>query len=101
MDLQDVEIDALADLLKRLTTRYDNLFQCSFPYSMGFHQAPRRKALVTSSFTCTSIPASAQLHRAEVSGWFRNAGHAPARSHTEQAADRLRKLSEVHYRQTV
>ena len=31
---------ALADILKRLTTRYDNLFQISFPYSMGFHQRP-------------------------------------------------------------
>ena len=32
--------DALADALKRLTTRYDHLFQVSFPYSMGFHQRP-------------------------------------------------------------
>jgi UDPglucose--hexose-1-phosphate uridylyltransferase len=32
--------DGLADALKRLTTRYDNLFQISFPYSMGFHQRP-------------------------------------------------------------
>ncbi len=31
---------ALADVLKQLTTRYDNLFEISFPYSMGFHQSP-------------------------------------------------------------
>jgi len=30
----------LADILRSLTTRYDNLFQVSFPYSMGFHQQP-------------------------------------------------------------
>lgn len=36
----DVEKDALADIVKRLTTRYDNLFECSFPYSAGMHQAP-------------------------------------------------------------
>jgi len=30
----------LADILKRVTTRYDNLFARSFPYSMGFHPAP-------------------------------------------------------------
>ncbi len=30
----------LADIYKQLTVRYDNLFQTSFPYSMGFHQAP-------------------------------------------------------------
>ena len=34
------ERDDLADILKRLTTRYDNLFECSFPYSAGMHQAP-------------------------------------------------------------
>jgi UDPglucose--hexose-1-phosphate uridylyltransferase len=30
----------LASILKALTTRYDNLFQTSFPYSMGWHGAP-------------------------------------------------------------
>jgi UDPglucose--hexose-1-phosphate uridylyltransferase len=30
----------LADVLRRLTTRYDNLFAASFPYTMGLHQAP-------------------------------------------------------------
>jgi len=34
------ERTALADILKRVTTRYDNLFAISFPYSMGFHLAP-------------------------------------------------------------
>jgi UDPglucose--hexose-1-phosphate uridylyltransferase len=31
---------ALADILKCVTSRYDNLFQTSCPYSMGFHQQP-------------------------------------------------------------
>jgi UDPglucose--hexose-1-phosphate uridylyltransferase len=39
-ELSSEERDALSDILKRLTTRYDNLFQTSFPYSMGFHQRP-------------------------------------------------------------
>jgi UDPglucose--hexose-1-phosphate uridylyltransferase len=34
------EKNALARILKNLTTRYDNLFQVSFPYSAGIHQAP-------------------------------------------------------------
>jgi UDPglucose--hexose-1-phosphate uridylyltransferase len=34
------ERDGLADALKRLTTRFDNLFETSFPYTMGFHQSP-------------------------------------------------------------
>jgi UDPglucose--hexose-1-phosphate uridylyltransferase len=32
--------NGLADILKRITTRYDRLFEIPFPYSMGFHQAP-------------------------------------------------------------
>ena len=31
---------ALADILKRVTSRYDNIFGVPFPYSMGFHQRP-------------------------------------------------------------
>ncbi|MGB8014035.1 MAG: UDP-glucose--hexose-1-phosphate uridylyltransferase [Terriglobales bacterium] len=31
---------SLAGMFKALTARYDNLFETSFPYSMGFHQAP-------------------------------------------------------------
>lgn len=26
----------LAKVLKKLTTKHDNLFECSFPYSMGW-----------------------------------------------------------------
>ncbi len=39
-DLNADECDALADMIHRLTALYDRLFNCSFPYSMGFHQAP-------------------------------------------------------------
>ncbi len=38
--LEDRERDDLADLLRRLTARYDDLFGVPFPYSMGFHQSP-------------------------------------------------------------
>jgi UDPglucose--hexose-1-phosphate uridylyltransferase len=38
--LDPVERSSLADIFKQLTTRYDNLFEISFPYSMGFHQSP-------------------------------------------------------------
>lgn len=39
-DLSDEERDGLAEAISVLTIRYDNLFKTSFPYSMGFHQAP-------------------------------------------------------------
>lgn len=34
------EKNLLANIIKRLTTKYDNLFNISFPYSAGMHQAP-------------------------------------------------------------
>jgi UDPglucose--hexose-1-phosphate uridylyltransferase len=39
-DLDDAGRAGLADILKQLTVRYDNLFETSFPYSMGWHGAP-------------------------------------------------------------
>ncbi|AWL13039.1 UDP-glucose--hexose-1-phosphate uridylyltransferase [Saliniradius amylolyticus] len=39
-DLDKAQKTSLASILKNITTRYDNLFQCRFPYSMGWHNAP-------------------------------------------------------------
>ena len=38
--LSSGERDLLGDILRRITIRYDNLFETAFPYSMGFHQRP-------------------------------------------------------------
>lgn len=38
--LQPSQRDNLAAIIKAITTAYDNLFQTSFPYSMGWHSAP-------------------------------------------------------------
>jgi UDPglucose--hexose-1-phosphate uridylyltransferase len=40
VELTGDERALLADALKRVTVRYDNLFEVSFPYTMGVHQAP-------------------------------------------------------------
>jgi UDPglucose--hexose-1-phosphate uridylyltransferase len=40
LDMTPAERDDLADIMVRLGIRYDNLFETSFPYSMGIHQAP-------------------------------------------------------------
>ncbi|WP_295442736.1 UDP-glucose--hexose-1-phosphate uridylyltransferase [Sphingorhabdus sp. EL138] len=39
-DLAPEQRDDLAHIMKAVTTAYDNLFQTSFPYSMGWHGAP-------------------------------------------------------------
>jgi len=38
--MTDEETVAFADALKRITVKYDNLFETSFPYSSGIHQTP-------------------------------------------------------------
>ncbi len=91
--------DALADLLKRLTTRYDNLFQTAFPYSMGFHQALRSDAdAAYDHFHAHFYPPllrSATIRKFMVG--FELLG-SPQRDLTpEDAAARLRDLSETHY----
>jgi UDPglucose--hexose-1-phosphate uridylyltransferase len=39
-EFNDEEVSAYASILKALTIKYDNLFETSFPYSSGIHQAP-------------------------------------------------------------
>ncbi len=39
-ELTTEEIADFAKILKRVTVKYDNLFNTSFPYSAGIHQAP-------------------------------------------------------------
>jgi UDPglucose--hexose-1-phosphate uridylyltransferase len=89
----------LADILKRLTTRYDNLFEISFPYSMGFHQAPTdgepHPEWHLHAHFFPPLLRSATVRKFMV-GYEMLA--SPQRDITpETAAARLRELSEVHY----
>jgi UDPglucose--hexose-1-phosphate uridylyltransferase len=38
--LSQAQSHELASILSILTIKYDNVFNCSFPYSMGWHNAP-------------------------------------------------------------
>jgi UDPglucose--hexose-1-phosphate uridylyltransferase len=38
--LDDAQRGSLADALRRLTDAYDRVFDCPFPYTCGWHQAP-------------------------------------------------------------
>ncbi len=90
---------SLAEMLKMLTTRYDNLFETPFPYSMGFHQAP----------TNGNAHPEWHLHAHFYPPLLRSAtirkfmvGYellaSPQRDITpEAAAAMLRNLSETHY----
>jgi len=93
------ERDGLADALKRLTTRFDNLFETSFPYTMGFHQSPTtRGAHPEWHFHAHFFPPllrSATVRKFMVG--FEMLG-MPQRDITpEDAAQRLRACSEEHF----
>lgn len=98
-EFTDNERDSLADILKRITTRYDNLFQTSFPYSMGFHQSPTDGVSHPEwHFHAHFFPPllrSATVRKFMV-GYELLA--SPQRDITaESAAERLRTSSEKHY----
>ena len=95
----DEERSAFADILKRVTTRYDNLFLTPFPYSMGFHQKPTDGGEHDyAHFHAHFYPPllrSATVRKFLVG--FEILG-SPQRDITpETAAARLRDLSETHY----
>jgi UDPglucose--hexose-1-phosphate uridylyltransferase len=90
----------LADMLKRITTRYDNLFETSFPYSMGFHQQPtdgvEHPEWHLHAHFCPPLLRSATVRKFMVGYELLD---APQRDITpESAAERLRSLSAQHYR---
>lgn len=93
------EQKALASILKRLTTRYDNLFQTSFPYSAGMHQAPVNDGAHPEwhwhMHFYPPLLRSATVKKFMV-GYEMLA--SPQRDITpEMAANQLRGLSEVHF----
>jgi UDPglucose--hexose-1-phosphate uridylyltransferase len=99
LDLDDHDRGLLAGLLKRLTTRYDNLFKTSFPYSMGFHQAPfdgePHPEWILHAHFYPPLLRSATVRKFMVG--FEMLG-TPGRDITpEHAAERLKALSDVHY----
>jgi UDPglucose--hexose-1-phosphate uridylyltransferase len=99
-DLSSEEVFDLADILRRITCRYDNMFEIAFPYSMGFHQAPC-DGLAHQEWHFHAHYYPPLLRSATVRKFM--VGYEmlgmPQRDLTpESAAERLRSLSEVHYR---
>ncbi len=99
-DLSEDERDALADILKRLLTKYDNLFETSFPYSMGWHGAPfndeENQHWQLHAHFYPPLLRSATVKKFMVG--YEMMAEAQRDLTAEQAASRLRDLSEIHYR---
>jgi UDPglucose--hexose-1-phosphate uridylyltransferase len=96
--LTQPERRALAEIYQNVTTRYDNLFETSFPYSMGFHQAPNDQRdhpeWVLHAHFYPPLLRSATVRKFMVGSEMLG---MPQRDITpEAAADRLRSLPEIH-----
>ncbi len=100
-ELDDAGRAGLADILKRLTTRYDNLFETPFPYSMGWHQRPcdgrPYEGWLLHAHFYPPLLRSATVRKFMVG--FEMLGEPQRDIPAEAAAARLRSLSEIHYRQ--
>ncbi len=99
-ELDTSERTALADILKRMLTRYDNLFEVSFPYSMGWHGAPTDdgdyRAWQLHAHFYPPLLRSASVKKFMVG--YEMMAEAQRDISAEQAAERLRGLSEIHYK---
>jgi UDPglucose--hexose-1-phosphate uridylyltransferase len=98
-ELNDPERDALADVLKKILTRYDNLFEISFPYSMGWHGRPRKffPHWRLHAHFYPPLLRSAAVRKFLVG--YEMLAEAQRDITAEQAASRLRDCSTVHYKQ--
>jgi UDPglucose--hexose-1-phosphate uridylyltransferase len=99
-ELTTEEVRGMADILQQVTVRYDNLFEISFPYSMGFHQKPSDGKDYTSwqlhAHFYPPLLRSATVKKFMVG--FEMLG-MPQRDITpEAAAARLREQNIVHYK---
>jgi UDPglucose--hexose-1-phosphate uridylyltransferase len=97
--MRDEEKSGLADIIRKITIIYDNLFEIPFPYSAGFHPAPTDgKPHPEWHFHMHFFP---PLLRSATVKKFRVGYEMLANSQrditAEQSAELLRKLPGIHY----
>ncbi|GAB5489067.1 MAG: galactose-1-phosphate uridylyltransferase [Parasphingorhabdus sp.] len=100
-ELDGDQQQALAEILGALTVKYDNLFRCSFPYSMGWHGAPfGQKESGHWQLHAHFYPPllrSASVRKFMVG--YEMMAEAQRDLLPERAAEMLRNVSTTHYRQ--
>lgn len=99
--LTDQETIAYADALQRITVKYDNLFETSFPYSSGIHQTPtdgqEHPEWHLHMHFYPPLLRSASVKKFMVG--YEMMAEAQRDVSPEKSAAVLRELSEVHYKQ--
>ncbi|RDV27998.1 UDP-glucose--hexose-1-phosphate uridylyltransferase [Alteromonas aestuariivivens] len=101
IELTQPQQASLADIVGQVTVRYDNLFNTSFPYSMGWHSAPNDgKSHPEWGLHAHFFPPllrSASVRKFMVG--YEMMAEAQRDLTPEQAAQRLRAVSAVHYKE--
>jgi UDPglucose--hexose-1-phosphate uridylyltransferase len=99
-DLTDAERESLSEVLLALLIRYDNLFDASFPYSMGWHGAPNEAGDLghwqLHAHFYPPLLRSADVKKFMVG--YEMLAEAQRDLTAEQAAERLRGLPSKHYK---
>jgi len=102
-DLSYDERFSLAEIVKRLCTRYDNLFETEFPYTMGWHGAPyndhANKHCQLHAHFYPPLLRSATVRKFMVG--YEMLAEAQRDLTAETAAQQLRALSDIHYRDRI
>lgn len=102
-DLTEEESVSLAEILKRFLCKYDNLFKTSFPYTMGWHGAPsdgkNNDHWQLHAHFYPPLLRSATVKKFMVG--YEMLAESQRDITAEQAAERLYKLSSVHYKLNV
>ena len=101
-DITPSQQRSLADAIKQITIKYDNLFNCSFPYSMGWHGAPYDGDIHPEwTLHASFFP---PLLRSSTVRKFMVGYEMMAESQrdltAEQAAQRLRDVPSIHYKES-
>lgn len=101
LDFTEAEKQDLAEIVGKLTVRYDNLFETSFPYSAGMHQAPvnsgNQEGWHWHMHFYPPLLRSATVKKFMVG--YEMLADAQRDITPEVAAERLQQLSDVHYKQ--
>ena len=89
----------MSEILKLILIRYDNIFETSFPYTMGWHSAPMKEELPQWQLHAHFYPPllrSARVRKFMVG--YEMLAEAQRDLTPEQATKRLCKLSSIHYK---
>ncbi len=103
-DLSLEQKNDLAEALQELTIRYDNLFQCSFPYCMGWHGAPVVTNNSGEHWQIHALFLPPLLRSASVRKFmvgYEMLAESQRDLTPEQAAEKLRAVSKEHYKPTL